>query len=101
MKLLSLLIIFILFLKVSYIFFELKVLHLKKNGKQDTIEYKNAIYWRDRIEFIFVCCMAILLIYLFNPREIHHKIITNEERILIYLFGWVLLITADWARWVK
>ena len=45
MKLLSLLIIFILFLKVSYIFFELKVLHLKKNGKQDTIEYKNAIYF--------------------------------------------------------
>ena len=40
--------------------------------------------------------MAGLLIYLFNPRNDRSILITHETKILLYLFGFILLITADW-----
>jgi hypothetical protein len=40
--------------------------------------------------------MALLLIYVFNPYTKKKVIITKETRTLFYLFGIVILITADW-----
>ena len=51
--------------------------------------------------------MSILLIYLFNPRKGEMVMINGETKILLYLFGIVLLITAKWgdffheAKWFK
>ena len=51
--------------------------------------------------------MAILLIYLFNPRTERIVMIDNETKLLLYLFGIVLLITAKWddffheAKWFQ
>ena len=41
--------------------------------------------------------MAILLIYLFSPRTDRNVMIDGETKVLLYLFGIVLLITAKWA----
>ena len=53
------------------------------------------IYWKERTEFIFIISMAILLIYHFNPRW-PQKYINSETSLLFFLFGVVLIITADW-----
>jgi hypothetical protein len=45
--------------------------------------------------------MAILLIYLFNPRNPKLEIIDSETKILLYLFGIVLLITAKWEAFFE
>jgi hypothetical protein len=45
--------------------------------------------------------MAILLIYLFNPRRGEMIMIDGETKILLYLFGVVLLITAKWADFFR
>ena len=40
--------------------------------------------------------MSILLIYLFNPRVDRSVLIDKETKILLYLFGFILLIIAKW-----
>jgi ribose/xylose/arabinose/galactoside ABC-type transport system permease subunit len=45
--------------------------------------------------------MSGLLIYIFNPRTKIQPIITTELKILLFLFGIILLITADWGSFFK
>jgi len=51
--------------------------------------------------------MALLLLYLFNPMQGKSVMISGETKLLLYLFGFVLLITAKWntfieeAKWFK
>jgi hypothetical protein len=54
------------------------------------------LYWKDRTEFIFIFTMSLLLIYYFHPL-LKPKPINGETRILFFMFGWVLLITAKWS----
>ena len=58
-------------------------------------------FWKERMEFIFIFCMAILLIFVFTPWHNHQKYITKEMGILFYLFGFILLITAKWSSFFK
>ena len=62
---------------------------------------KQVLFWRERTEFIFTSLMAILLIYLFNPIKNKMFMINNETKLLLYLFGIVLIITADWKTFFK
>ena len=71
----------------------------KKNGDKETIE--KIEFWKKRIEFIFVTCMAFLLIYLFTPFKTKIVPLNYETRLLIYMLGWILLITADWGVFFK
>jgi hypothetical protein len=41
--------------------------------------------------------MATLLIYLFSPGKERTVMIDGETKVLLYLFGVVLLITSNWA----
>ena len=99
MKLLNILITCIFFFKITYIYYELRVLYLQKKKQTNTQKYINMIYWRDHIEFLFICSMALLLIYLFRPGR--EKQLNNEEKMLLFLFGWVLLLTANWGEFFK
>ena len=67
----------------------------------------NIEYWKERIEFVFIFLMALLLIYIFNPKIPHTNLLNFEVKLLIYLFGFILLITAEWklffyeSEWFK
>jgi CHASE2 domain-containing sensor protein len=82
-------------------------IYLRAKGKTNSNLDKNIVYWKDRIEFIFVLLMSVLLIYLFNPRKDKSVLINYETKLLLYLFGFVLLIMAKWdtfieeAKWFK
>lgn len=58
------------------------------------------VYWKERTEFVFILTMAILLIYHFHPRY-QTKPISSETKLLFFLFGWVLIITAKWSIFIK
>jgi hypothetical protein len=45
--------------------------------------------------------MAGLIIYLFNPRHSREKLIDYETKVLLYLFGFILLLTANWSAFVE
>ena len=53
-------------------------------------------FWKSRIEFIFIFLMSLLLIYLFNPRFNRSVLVNRETKFILFLFGIVLIITADW-----
>jgi len=101
MKLLSALIVFIICIKLIYISLTIWRIILKHQTKEGTDLYKNVVYWKDRVEFIFTALMAVLLIILFNPRNGKLLDITTEERILLFVFGWILLLTADWGLFIR
>ena len=94
-------------IKVIFILLSITHIYLKVKGEADTDLDKNIIYWKERIEFVFIILMAILLIYVFNPRMPHTNLLNYEVKLLFYLFGIILIITADWgifiheSKWFK
>ena len=53
------------------------------------------LYWKDRTEFIFIACMSLLIMYHFNP--IKPIPVPNDTNILFFIFGCILLFTANWS----
>lgn len=92
---------FIILVKVLFIIASLTHLYFKiKKDEENTINM-TALYWRGRLEFVFTICMAVLLIYLFNPHYHNEKMITYETKLLLYLFGFILIIIAEWGQFIK
>ena len=87
---------FIIFIKVGFVILAISHLYLKLKHKEHSETDKKIVFWKERLEFIFIILMAVLLIYLFNPRNDRSISIDYETKILLYLFGFILLITADW-----
>lgn len=91
----------IIFIKVLFICFAISHLYLKIKGKAHSETDKKILFWKERMEFIFITLMSFLLIYLFNPRANRSANLDYETKILLYLFGFILLITADWSVFIK
>jgi hypothetical protein len=96
---------FIIFIKIIFLIMVLSHLYLEKFSKNEDLKVKysyKTLYWKERTEYIFIICMAILLIFIFHPWSNHiHRYMTNEIKLLFYLFGWVLIITAHWSLFIK
>jgi hypothetical protein len=94
---------------IKFIFILMAVTHiiLKIKGELGSDLDNKILYWKERIEFVFIILMAILLIYIFNPRMPHTNLLNFEVKLLFYLFGFILIITADWgvffheSKWFK
>lgn len=54
----------------------------------------------EQFHFIFNILMAILLIMLFNPYAKDPIIVNNEDKTILWLFGYLLLISADWSNFM-
>ena len=89
--------IYIIFaVKVCFILMGVTHIYLNATGKTVSDLNKKILYWKERFEFIFITLMSILLIYLFNPIKQNQELINRETKLLLYLFGFILLITANW-----
>jgi len=93
---------FIISLKV--VFFALAAIHLyyKVTNQGDSAADTIVEYIKARVEFMFMAMMAVLLVFLFNPRNPKIKILSSSPHTLtlLYMFGIVLLITDDWKLFV-
>ena len=94
-------IILIFIVKILFVILSATHIYLRAKGKTNSNLDKNIVYWKERIEFIFVLLMSVLLIYLFNPRKDKSVLINYETKLLLYLFGFVLLIMAKWDTFIK
>ena len=92
---------FIIFIKICFIISVITHIYLKNTQKEGSDLDKKALYWREKLEFIFKALMAGLIIYLFNPRRSRERLIDYEVKVLLYLFGFILLITAEWSAFFK
>jgi hypothetical protein len=98
MKLFDIGITTIIIVKVIFIILLITQFYFKYKQPNNTKLLNNLKLWRTQIEFIFIFFMSLLLIYLFNPRINRVYIIDYETRLLLFLFGIILIISADWEQ---
>jgi hypothetical protein len=91
----------IILVKVTFLILAGAHVYLTVKGEAKSETDKKIEYWKEKLEFVFVILMAILFIYLFNPRTGTSILIESETKILLYLFGLFLLITAKWGDFFK
>ena len=91
----------IIFIKVLFFCFATSHLYLKVKGKAHSETDEKILFWKTRIEFIFIILIAFLLIYLFNPTSNMCANLDKETKLLLCLFGFILLITANWSVVIK
>jgi quinol-cytochrome oxidoreductase complex cytochrome b subunit len=114
MSILDYYIFFIFFIKIIFIILAIVNLYLKKQlpveeknkNKSDKIKkqletQQKIEYWKTRIELLFKFLMALLLIYIFNPRQNRIHLINQEAKVLFFLFGFILIFTANWKQIFK
>jgi hypothetical protein len=101
MKYFDLYITFAFFIKILFIILALINILLKFKGQGNSKLDIKIKYWKERVEFVFVTSMALLMIYLFMPRTNRASMIDKETKFLFFLFGIILLITAKWDDFVS
>jgi hypothetical protein len=101
MRLFNLCITIIIIIKVIFITLAVTKLYVSRKEPNNKKKINNLDFWKKRFEFIFTSLMAILLIYLFSPRANRINMIDNETKLLLYLFGLILLLTADWQHFLS
>lgn len=95
---------FIIFIKLIFLLMALSNIYFDKISKNNKLDEKT-IYWKDRTEFIFIICMSILLMVIFNPMYNNERLLNKEIKILFFIFGIILIISANWnvfiteSRW--
>ena len=103
-KVLEFIVYFIIFIKVVFLIATIGHIifsHYNKGSSLSKMLDIKFSYWKRKTEFIFIFSMSLLLIYIFNPWYKHRKYITRELEILFYLFGYILLFTADWSTFLS
>ncbi len=90
----------IFIVKLVFIALAVYSLYIKAKKPQDKKLLTTIQFWKERMEFIFITLMSIFLIYLFNPRANNINLISGEVKLLLYLFGFVLLLTENWSSFI-
>jgi hypothetical protein len=62
-------------------------------GKKESDMDKKLKHVKSKVENVFKILMSLLLVYLFNPRTDRSILIDYETKLLLCLFGIILLIT--------
>lgn len=58
-------------------------------------------FYKERMEFLFIMMMSILLVHLFNPRVDNLHLISNELKFLLFMYGIVLILSAKWELFIE
>ena len=92
---------FIFLIKIIFVICAIWHAILVERNKANTKLAKKLVYWKERCEFIFIVSMSILCIYLFFPLWTKTVPINHETRVLLFIFGIIILITSDWGLFFK
>ena len=91
----------IFIVKFIFIILSITLLYTKHKTHQNKKLIESLQFWKERMEFMFKAMISILLIYVFNPRSNNLRLINRDVQILLYLFGFILILTADWSTFVN
>ena len=94
-------VIFVFFFKILFVILAILHLYFKVKGKADSETDKKIVFWKERIEFVFIFLMSFMLMYLFYPRSTKPIILDFETKALLFVFGIITLIGAIWDIFFK
>ncbi len=83
----------IIFCKIILVLLILAEVYLWIKGKKESDMDKKLKHVKSKVENVFKILMSLLLVYLFNPRTDRSILIDYETKLLLCLFGIILLIT--------
>jgi hypothetical protein len=83
----------IIFFKIVILLLIVAEIYLWIKGKKQSDMDKKIQEIKIKVENGFKVLMSLLLIYLFNPRNDRSILIDYETKLLLFLFGIILLIT--------
>lgn len=103
-KFYNMFVIFVIILKIIFIFLVVLTKYykhkLKISNKTELSYYTNKYnlinFWKEKIENIFMICMGFICVIIFNPFNDYQFFIDKETRLLLFLFGIVILFTTNW-----
>ena len=96
---------FTFFIKIVFLISTLGIHFVQKMMKETTSKTKlnelahledNLLKINTQSDFVFITCMSLLLVYLFNPRRGNKFILDHETKMLLFLYGIIILIQAKW-----
>ena len=93
-------IVFILLIKIIYAILLVIHIYLKIKGREGDEYDSKIVFHKDNLEIIFVISMSILLLYLFYPKHITPPEIDIQSRLLLFLYGIIILFTLDWTKFI-
>ena len=87
---------FIILVKIAFISISILLMYQRLTHKPHNEVSHQLHYWRDVTELIFIISMSIILIYSFYPRWSKPVELTSETKYLLFFYGIITIITADW-----
>jgi hypothetical protein len=85
----------IIFLKFIIILLIISEIYIWIKGNKESEMDKKIHHVKTKVEYVFKILMSLLLIYLFNPKTDRSILIDYETKVLLCLFGIMLLITMN------
>jgi hypothetical protein len=98
-------VIFVIIIKFLFVIFaiiskyyqtKIKSNHNNSDLQEYTQKYNWAIYWKDRLEFFFLISTSIICIIVFYPFYYDPIFIDRHTKILLFIYGFIVLITLNW-----
>ena len=95
-------VLFVFIIKILFVILAAIHFYLMHSSKNINSEFaQNVVYWKERLEFIFIISMAFLTVYIFRPYNSAPIVIGNEARFLFFVFGIIIFITAHWGLFIQ
>ena len=89
------------FFKILFAILAVLHLYFVIKGESNTGKDIKIEYWKDRVEFVFIALMSFMIMYLFYPRSTKPLIIDYETKLLLFIYGIIILIGAKWDIFIK
>lgn len=91
---------FLFIVKILFALLAVTHIYLKRTGKDDTKMDDFVSFWKERLEFIFIIGVSLLLMFFFFPGRKIQMEPTFEMRFLFFVYGIIILINLDWKIFV-
>jgi hypothetical protein len=86
---------FVFIVKICFVILAISDLVLKLENKHPILQ-KKVNYLKERCELVFKFFMSLFLIYIFYPRRKKPIELDFKSRLLLFVLGFVLVLSANW-----
>lgn len=96
-------IMYAILLRILYIYLKNKWFIEEKEMEIHLKRRENLLYWKNKLQFLFIVSTCVLIVYIFNP-FIHKKTISIKDdkiKALFFVLAVNLLFSANWDNFIS